>query len=124
MYLINEPELRNLCQAALSFDALTYEGVEEHWPLYFDALEKNNVICWDDEQEDFIYTSKVDELMEMYNRDVLETPLINDLLDLINLIDHKISLYEQKTTQFANGSMSALIFVKEKLKEIMNEYKS
>jgi hypothetical protein len=44
----------------------------------------------------------------------------NDLLDLMSLIDHKIDIYEQKTTQFADGAQSALIFVKEKLEEIVN----
>jgi len=46
-------------------------------------------------------------------------------LDLMSLIDHKIDIYEQKTTQFADGVQSALIFVKVKLEEIVNgtEYK-
>lgn len=121
MYLIEEKDLRTLAQGALAYDALEYEGVGE-WPRYYDALTNMNVIRWNEEEGEYVYTEKVDELMRMYGD--VECTIINDLLDLMSLIDHKISIYEQKTTQFADGSASALIFVREKLKEIMNEYQS
>lgn len=123
MYLLNENEMRNLVQSALRLDALEQEGVRG-WPSYWDAMVDYNVMEYDEKEDYYEYTFKVDELMDMY-KDNSESAIINDLLDLMSLIDHKIDIYEQKTTQFADGAQSALIFVKKKLEEIVNgtEYK-
>ena len=120
MYLISEGEMRTLAQSALRLDALEQEGVYE-WPSYWDAMVDYNVMEYDEKEDCYEYTSKVDELMDMY-KDNYESAIINDLLDFMNLVDHKISIYEQKTTQFADGSAAALIFVKEKLQEIVDGY--
>lgn len=124
MYLVEVNELRNLVQSALRLSALEEEGIRE-WSFYWDAMVDYDVMEYDEQEGYYKYTSKVDEMMNMYHKNNVEVSIINDLLDFMNLVDHKISIYEQKTTQFADGSAAALIFVKEKLEEIINgiEYK-
>lgn len=121
---VMEEDLHMLCKKAIKYNALEAGGVD-NWPYYGDSLVEWGPYVWDDEEEAYLEDPQmIDDMVDKYTIDE-DSIIKNDLLDLMNLIDHKINIYEQKSTQFAAGAQSALIFVKVKLEEIINgtEYK-
>ena len=116
---IKEKDLHRLCEKAIRYDALEAGGVD-NWSWYWDSLVEWGPYKWDNEEEAYIEDPQmIDDMVDRYTVNA-DSIIKNDLLDLMSLIDHKIDIYEQKTTQFADGAQSALIFVKEKLEEIVN----
>ena len=121
---VKEKDLHMSCEKAIKYDALEAGGVD-NWPYYGDSIVEWGPYEWNDEEEAYVEDPQmIDDMMDKYTVNA-DSIIKNDLLDLMNLIDHKIDIYEQKTTQFADGAQSALIFVKVKLEEIVNgtEYK-
>jgi hypothetical protein len=121
---VMEKDLHMLCEKAIRYDALDAGGVD-NWCYYGDSIVEWGPYKWDDEEEAYVEDPQmIDDMVDRYTVNA-DSIIKNDLLDLMSLIDHKIDIYEQKTTQFADGAQSALIFVKEKLEEIVNgiEYK-
>lgn len=116
---VKEKDLHRLCKKAIRYDALEAGGVD-NWPYYGDSIVEWGPYKWDDEKEVYVEDPQmIDDMVDRYTVNA-DSIIKNDLLDLMSLIDHKIDIYEQKTTQFADGAQSALIFVKEKLEEIVN----
>lgn len=116
---VMEQDLHMLCEKAIKYDALEAGGVD-NWPYYGDSIVEWGPYKWDDEYEEYVEDPQmIDDMVDRYTVNA-DSIIKNDLLDLMSLIDHKIDIYEQKTTQFADGAQSALIFVKEKLEEIVN----
>ena len=121
---VMEKDLHRLCEKAIRYDALEAGGVD-NWSYYEDSIVEWGPYQWDSEEERYVKDPQmIDDMVDKYTVNA-DSIIKNDLLDLMSLIDHKIDIYEQKTTQFADGAQSALIFVKEKLEEIVNgiEYK-
>ena len=116
---VMEKDLHMLCEKAIRYDALEAGGVD-NWPYYGDSIVEWGPYAWDNEYEEYVEDPQmIDDMVDRYTVNA-DSIIKNDLLDLMSLIDHKIDIYEQKTTQFADGAQSALIFVKEKLEEIVN----
>ena len=116
---IMEQDLHMLCEKAIRYDALEAGGVD-NWSWYGDSIVEWGPYKWDDEEEAYVEDPQmIDDMVDRYTVNA-DSIIKNDLLDLMNLIDHKINIYEHKTTQFADGAQSALVFVKEKLEEIVN----
>ena len=116
---VMENDLHMLCEKAIKYDALEAGGVD-NWPYYGDSIVEWGPYEWDSEEEEYVEDPQmIDDMVDRYTVNA-DSIIKNDLLDLMSLIDHKIDIYEQKTTQFADGAKSALIFVKEKLEEIVN----